>query len=156
VEESSIQQQMYPHATCFGCGPANPAGLHLASYAATDSAEGLVVAQFTPWSEHDNGIGYLNGGIIATVLDCHGGAAAIRHAYLQGWRQTPGAPYPYVTAGLDVRYLRPASLDQPSELRALVTDAQDDEVTVRAELWWDGKPRATGTSTWRRWRPRVV
>ena len=102
----SIQARLYPDATCFGCGLANPKGLHLQSYA----QEAAVVATFTPWPEHDNGLGYLNGGIIATLLDCHSGAAVLHEADRRGWEAFPGAAYSFVTAGLDVRYLRPAPL----------------------------------------------
>ena len=63
VTGASIQERLYPDATCFGCGLANPKGLHLRSYAQDD----VVVATFMPWPEHDNGLGYLNGGIIATA-----------------------------------------------------------------------------------------
>jgi hypothetical protein len=59
----SIQEALYPELTCFGCGHANPDGFHLRSY---DDGE-RVVAEFTPWPEHDAGFGFLNGGIIATV-----------------------------------------------------------------------------------------
>ena len=64
----SIQETYYPDLTCFGCGHANERGLHLRSY----EVDGVVQGTFTPWPEHDNGGGYLNGGIISMVLDCHG------------------------------------------------------------------------------------
>ena len=73
-----------------------------------------VTASFTPWPEHDNGLGYLNGGIIGTVLDCHSAAAVMLEAERSGWPPLPGADLSYVTAGLDVRYLRPAPLHDPS------------------------------------------
>ena len=60
----SIQETYYPDLTCFGCGHANERGLHLQSY----EVDGAVRASFTPWPEHDNGGGYLNGGIISTLL----------------------------------------------------------------------------------------
>ena len=62
----SIQERLYPQLMCFGCGPANPKGLQLRSF----PADGFVTASFTPWPQHDNGTGYLNGGIIATVQPC--------------------------------------------------------------------------------------
>ncbi len=64
---ASIQERLYPTLTCFGCGHTNPKGLKLRSYLAGKA----VVATFVPFPEHDNGVGYLNGGIISTVLDCH-------------------------------------------------------------------------------------
>ena len=65
VQGLSIQERLYPQLTCFGCGHANARGLKLRSY----PGDGVVTAAFEPWPEHDNGFGFLNGGIIATVLD---------------------------------------------------------------------------------------
>lgn len=148
--EPSIQERLYPTMTCFGCGHANPDGLQLRSY----PADGYVTASFLPWPQHDNGLGYLNGGIIATVLDCHSAAAVIDEADRRGWTAEGGLALPYVTAGLDVRYLRPAPLHEASELRAVITSADPDVMTVDVELVWDGKPRTTASALWKRWRPR--
>src|SRR5215218_3943555 len=99
--EQSLQERYLADMRCFGCGPANEKGLRLRSHAADD---GVVTAQFTPWPEHDNGVGYLNGGIIATILDCHSAAAVTHEAFVRGWPALGAAKLPYVTAGLDVRY----------------------------------------------------
>lgn len=147
----SIQQRLYPDLPCFGCGPANDKGLQLRSF---PGADGAVVARFTPWPEHNSGLGYLNGGIICTVLDCHSAAAVMHEAQLRGWPPLPGAALAYVTAGLDVRYLRPSPLQDTVDLRAVVTDAGEAEMTAEVELIWDGKTRAAATAHWKRWRPR--
>jgi acyl-coenzyme A thioesterase PaaI-like protein len=149
-EEPSLQQRYFPELPCFGCGPANARGLQLRSYPQGE----VVVATFQPWPEHDNGLGYLNGGIIATLLDCHSAAAVIREAYLRGWPALPGAPLPYVTAGLDLRFLRPSPLREPVTLVAQVTEADEPEISARVRLEWDGKTRAEAASVWKRWRPR--
>jgi len=146
----SIQERFFPGTTCFGCGPANAKGLRLRSF----PGDGAVVATFVPWPEHDNGLGYLNGGIIGTVMDCHSGAAMVLEAEKRGLRGPGDAQTPYVTAGLDIRYRRPAPLTEPSELRAVIVSADGDQMTVEVELSWDGKPRATATALWKRWRPR--
>ena len=146
----SIQELLYPGLACFGCGPANAKGLQLRSY----PVEGVVVARFTPWPEHDNGLGYLNGGIISTVLDCHSAAAVLWEANQRQWEPLPGAALAYVTAGLDVRFLRPSPLSSAVELRAQVGDASESQMTCEVELKWDGKVRATATAVWKRWRPR--
>lgn len=150
-EAASIQQRLFPELPCFGCGPANARGLQLRSYPAAD---GTVTASFLPWPEHNNGLGYLNGGIIATLLDCHSAAAVTHEADVRGWRSIGDAALPYVTAGLDVRYLRPSPLDEPVTLRAVIASADETEMTASVELLWDGKPRAAATATWKRWRPR--
>ena len=149
--DQSLQERYYPDLPCFGCGPANERGLRLRSYPRGD---GLVTAQFTPWPEHDNGLGYLNGGIIATVLDCHSAAAITHEAFLRGWPPLPGAALPYVTANLGVSYLRPAPLTETVELLAEVTEAGEAEMTAHVRLEWDGKTRAEVTAVWKRWRPR--
>ena len=146
----SIQERLYPDLPCFGCGHGNDKGLRLRSY----PADGFVTAEFTPWPEHDNGLGYLNGGIISTVLDCHSAAAVMLEAERQGWPPLPGAALAYVTAGLDVRYLRPAPLGETVELGAVVTSATEAEMVVDVELRWEEKVRAQATATWKRWRPR--
>ena len=146
----SIQEQLYPDLPCFGCGHGNPKGLKLRSY----PADGYVTATFTPWPEHNNGLGYLNGGIISTVLDCHSAAAVTLEAERRHWPALPGAALPYVTAGLNVRYLRPSPLFEPVELRATITSAAEAEMTAEVELIWDAKPRAAATAVWKRWRPR--
>lgn len=150
VDALSIQDRLFPTMNCFGCGPANPRGLRLKSYL----GEGCVTATFVPWPEHDNGMGYLNGGIIATVLDCHTAAAALNEASLRGWEAYPGAAVPFVTAGIDVRYLRPSPLDRAVELRAFVIESSEAEIVCDAELRYDDKVRATGHAVWKRWRTR--
>jgi acyl-coenzyme A thioesterase PaaI-like protein len=146
----SVQERLYPALRCFGCGQANPKGLRLRSY----PTDGAVVASFTPWPEHDNGLGYLNGGIIATVLDCHSAAVVMLEAERHQWMARPGAALPYVTAGLDLRYLRPSPLQATIELRGVVASADEAEIVADVELLWEGKTRAAATARWRRWSPR--
>ena len=51
---------------CFGCGPANPVGLHLSFLLAEDQS---VVCQPTVADTFEGPPGLLHGGIIATLLD---------------------------------------------------------------------------------------
>jgi len=148
---TAIQDTYFPDLTCFGCGPANADGLRLKSHPVGDLG---ATAEFTPWPQHDNGLGYLNGGIIATLLDCHSAAAVVHVARLRDWAPLAGAPLPYVTAGLDVRYRRPAPLHEPVSLRAEITEASPEEMTCHVWLEWEGKVRAEADALWKRWRPR--
>ena len=147
----SIQDRLYPDLPCFGCGPVNERGLRLKSYP-TD--EGDVVAKFAPWPEHDNGTGFLNGGIIATVLDCHSAAVVTHEAERRGWTAADGALLPFLTAGIDVRYRRPSPLREPVQLRGRLIEADESQMTAAVELWWQDKVRAEATALWKRWRPR--
>ena len=146
----SIQESLYPELTCFGCGHANPSGFHLRSYRDGD----VTVAEFMPRPEHDNGFGFLNGGIISTVLDCHGAAVVMWEASEREWHAEPGAPVPFITAGFDVRFLRPTPLGPPVRLVGTPVSVDESEIVVGSELEVDGKTRATMTATWRRFRPR--
>jgi acyl-coenzyme A thioesterase PaaI-like protein len=146
----SVQERLYPTIPCFGCGLGNTKGLRLRSYADGDE----VTARFVPWPEHDNGLGFLNGGIIATLLDCHSAAAVMAEADRRGWPPLPGAALSYVTAGLSVAYLRPAPRDAEVVLRGRVTSAGEDEMRAEVELHFEGKVRARADALWKRWRPR--
>ncbi|GAA4690386.1 PaaI family thioesterase [Nocardioides nanhaiensis] len=149
--DRSLQDVYFPELRCFGCGPANADGLRLRSFA---DGDGRAVARFTPSPHHDNGLGHLNGGIIATLLDCHSAAVVTHEAHERGWPPLPGAALPYVTAGLDVSYLRPAPLEHAVELSASVLSATEAEMTVEVVLAWDGRDRSRATALWKRWRPR--
>ena len=67
-------QDYYPEAFghCFGCGAENPHGLHIKSYW-NDDANDATIAFYTPQPYHTGGYpGYVYGGLIAAILDCHG------------------------------------------------------------------------------------
>jgi uncharacterized protein (TIGR00369 family) len=145
----SVQEQLYPGLTCFGCGPGNAAGLGLRSYA----ADGAIEARFQPRPEHDNGAGYLNGGIAATLIDCHSAAAVYFTAHQRGWIQHPGS-MPYVTAGLEVAYRRPAPLGSILRLTAAIAEAAEAELVAEIEVISDGKVRSAGRVRWQRLRVR--
>jgi acyl-coenzyme A thioesterase PaaI-like protein len=146
----SIQESLYPELRCFGCGHANPKGFHLRSF-----REGEVtVAEFIPWPEHDNGFGFLNGGIITTVLDCHTAAVVMWEADQRGWTADEGALVPFITAGFDVRFLRPTPLGPPVSLTAHAVEISEKTIVVDAELTVEDKTRATMRATWARFRPR--
>jgi len=55
---------------CFGCGPANPQGLHLTFTTDTsDAAKPIATAQFQLDRIHEGPPGHIHGGIVATLLD---------------------------------------------------------------------------------------
>ena len=138
----SIQESLYPESTCFGCGQSNPDGLRLKSYRAEDG----VVASFIPRESHSNGMGSLNGGIIATVLDCHSGAVVLLES--AGGDSSLGELW--VTAGLEIRYRLPTFLDAPCELHARIIERTDSSMRVSATLSMDGKTRVQAESRWAR------
>jgi acyl-coenzyme A thioesterase PaaI-like protein len=146
----SIQESLYPDLTCFGCGHSNPDGFHLRSYRSGE----VTVATFTPRPEHDNGFGFVNGGIITTALDCHTASVVMSEADRNGWRADRGAPVPFITAGIEVRFLRPTPLGPPLSLRAEPVEVSETAIVVSAELIYEDKVRATMVANWLRFHPR--
>ncbi len=128
---------------CFGCGADNPDGLQLKSRWQGN----VVVADWTPHPEHAAGPKHiLNGGIIATLLDCHGVGTAIAEAYRREDRPMSSDPEIwYATASMTVEYLRPAPIGGPVHLAAHVTEVVERRTTVECSLEADGKPRARAT-----------
>ena len=56
-----------PENPCFGCGAANPRGMHL--HFETDEERQRIVGRFRLGAEYQGAHGFIHGGIIATVLD---------------------------------------------------------------------------------------
>ena len=151
TQELSIQERLYPQLDVLRVRACERQG----AQAAQLSGEGSVTAAFEPWPEHDNGFGFLNGGIIATVLDCHSGAAVFHRAHLLGMDPPQGAPLLFVTAGLDLRYLRPVPLGQVLEAsrRGGLGGRRRDDRRGGAGAG-TASPCAAASVLWRRWRPR--
>jgi acyl-coenzyme A thioesterase PaaI-like protein len=125
-------QDLYPDdfAHCYGCGRHNPHGHQLKSHWDGDET----VAVFTPQPYHTSVPGFVYGGLIASLLDCHamGTAAAARHRTDGG---AEGAPLRrYVTASLKVDYLRPTPLGVPLEVRGRAREVKGRKVVVEAWL----------------------
>jgi len=137
-EGLSLQERYGPHTICFGCGPANPDGLHIRSFAQGDSDE--VVADWRPSPSHEAFPGVLNGGIIGTLLDCHSNWTAA-YSLMQG--RGSEKPPTTVTADYAVKLLRPTPTDGPVHLRARVVESTDDRATVEATLEAGGQVTAT-------------
>ena len=135
-------QDGIPNNHCFGCGSLNPQGLAIKSY---PEGEGTVCT-FLPSAHHMAGPTHvLNGGIIATVIDCHAVCTAIADAYRAAGREIGTAPLIWcVTASLRVDYLAPTPIGEPVELRARVREAKGRKRVVECELSSGGAVRARG------------
>ena len=137
---TSLQEQYGPDSICYGCGPANPRGLHIRSFPEGDE----VVAEWHPEPHHHAFLNVLNGGVIGTLLDCHCNWTAAYH--LMGKRGADKPPTT-VTADYHVRLLRPTPTDSLIRLRAHVVDSTDDRATVEGTLEANGVVTATCRAT---------
>lgn len=127
-------QDAWLEATCFGCGPANPHGLHIKSYWTQDGS--AVVATFHPTPQYNAGFdNVMYGGLVASLIDCHSIWTAIAYAYREEGRPHGSLPaISFVTAQLDVRYLKPTPLDQPIYLRAVLQESEGRRSKIFCEL----------------------
>jgi acyl-coenzyme A thioesterase PaaI-like protein len=123
-------QDDWPEAAscCWGCGKNNTHGLQLKSYWEDDET----VATFIPQEHHLAFPGILNGGIISTIIDCHGTGTA--NAYVQ---KTKGSisNIMQVTTSLSVKFKRPTPVDKPVTLRAQVKEVDGNRITVSCSLY---------------------
>jgi len=136
-------QDYYPDevARCYGCGRLNEHGLQIKSYWQGDEA----VATYTPRPYHTAIPGYVYGGLIASLIDCHSTGTASAAMYrAQGRPMDSQPPLRFVTASLHVDYLRPTPIDGPLELRARVLEIKDRKVVVHTDLSAGGQVCARG------------
>jgi acyl-coenzyme A thioesterase PaaI-like protein len=136
-------QDYYPdeYSVCYGCGRLNEHGLQIKSYWDGDEA----VCHFEPKPYHTAVSGFVYGGLIASLIDCHAtgtGAAAAHRAQNRPMGSEP--PLRYVTASLHVDYLRPTPINTTLELRARVEELKRRKVTITCDLLADGQVCAKG------------
>lgn len=121
-------QNFYPDeiAICYGCGRLNQHGLHVQTY--WNGEEGI--ARFTPKPYHTAFPGFVYGGLIASLIDCHSMGTAIAATYHAEGRAPGTEPeVTYVTGNLNVSYFKPTPISAELLLRARVT-----EITAKKAL----------------------
>ena len=104
---------------CFGCGPANPIGLHLDFMLAED---GHVVCDAVICADFEGPKGYVHGGMIATLLDETMSKAVRSHGVVG------------MTRHLEVDYLRPVPSKSSIRLEAWLTHAEGRKHWARARI----------------------
>jgi len=130
--ERSLQETYAPNARCFGCGPANPRGLHIRSYVQDD----VVIADWKPEPYHEAFEGYVNGGIIGVLFDCHSNwTATYSLMKRKGLSAAPGT----VTAEYCVTHLSPTPSNRTLRLVSKIVDISDKKAMVETTLNVDGK-----------------
>ena len=115
------------HSVCYGCGRLNSDGLKIKSHWKGDES----VCTFMPRPYHTAIQGYVYGGLIASIIDCHGtGTAAAASYRAAGVAMDSETDFRFVTASLHVDYLRPTPIDAPMELRGRVKEIKGRKVVV--------------------------
>jgi len=125
-------QDYYPDvmAHCYGCGRLNEVGHQIKSYWDGDES----VCRFLPKPYHIAIPGYVYGGLLASLIDCHGTGTASAASYRAERRGMDTEPaFRFLTASLHVDYLKPTPLGIELEIRARVKEIKGRKVTI--EEW---------------------
>jgi acyl-coenzyme A thioesterase PaaI-like protein len=136
-------QDYYPDelSYCYGCGRLNEHGLQIKSYWDGDET----IAVYTPLPQHIAIPGYVYGGLIASLIDCHSTGTASAASYRrEGREMDTQPPMRFVTASLQVDYLRPTPLGVPLEVRGQVEEIKERKVVVSTTLSAEGEICAKG------------
>ena len=136
-------QDYYPDdlAQCYGCGKHNPHGYQIKSY--WEAPE--TVSHFRPEAFHTAIPGFVYGGLIASLIDCHSTGTAAAAKYQEENREMDTLPANrFLTASLKVDYLKPTPINTTLEVRAKVKDIKGRKVTIESRLIANGEVCARG------------
>ncbi len=136
-------QDYYPEnvAHCYGCGALNEKGLQIRTFWEGEES----VTRYRPRPEHTAIPGYVYGGLLASLVDCHGTGTAAAAMYRQEGRPMDSLPaYRFVTASLHVDYLAPTPLGVELEIRGRVKELKGRRGVVEAALFAHGRKTGQG------------
>ncbi|MFH1984536.1 MAG: PaaI family thioesterase [Pseudomonadota bacterium] len=122
-------QDYYPDdvSHCYGCGRLNPHGLQIKSTWDGDAT----VCTFRPRPEHTAVPGFVYGGLLASLIDCHATGTAAAAAYREAGRPMDSSPpFRYVTASLQVDFLKPTPIDRQLLVRGTVAEIKGKKTVV--------------------------
>ena len=132
---STIFQDHMPGNICFGCGKNTKNGLHIKSYWSGKEAE----CKWIPKDNHQGWSGIMNGGIIATIIDCHCMGTAMAYAYKKENRSLGSEPeYRYATGTIKIKYLSPTP-NKPVRLSAQIKSYSEKKILITCHLLFENK-----------------
>ena len=132
---STIFQDYMPGNICFGCGKNTKNGLHIKSYWNGKDAE----CKWRPKDNHQGWSGIMNGGIIATIIDCHCMGTAMAYACKKENRSLGSKPeYRYATGTIKIKYLSPTP-NKPVKLSAQIESYSEKKTCIKGHLLFDNK-----------------
>ncbi len=141
VNKNFIQAYMEENI-CFGCGQNHPEGLKIESVWEKDA----MVCEWIPTEKYQGWKGLMNGGILATLMDCHTMATATAHAYkTENNRKWDTLPiYRYATGTMSIKYLKPTSIDKKIFLKAKIKEVKGKKTIIACEIWSGEEKTAEG------------
>lgn len=136
-------QDYYPEnvAHCYGCGSLNDHGHRIKTYWEGDES----VTRFAPEPYHTAIPGFVYGGLLASLIDCHSTGTAAAAMYRAAGREMDTLPaFRFVTGSLQVSYLKPTPLGVTLEIRGRVKEIKGRRVVVETTVLANGIATATG------------
>lgn len=127
-------QDYYPEnlAHCYGCGRMNEFGHRIKTYWEGDES----VTRYTPEPYHTAIPGFVYGGLLASLVDCHStGTAAAAMYRAEGRTMDSEPPFRFVTGSLHVDYLKPTPMGVELTLRGKVKEIRGRKVVVETTLY---------------------
>ncbi len=130
MNKSIYFQDYMPENVCFGCGH-NHEGLHIKSYWEGDQA----ICQWKSEEKYQGWSNLMNGGIIATLIDCHCMGTAMADAHKrEGNTLNTEREYRYATGTLTVKYLKPTP-NTVVKLQARVVEVKGRKTVLKCDLY---------------------
>jgi len=129
MNDSKYFQDHMPENVCYGCGH-NQDGLQIKSYWEGDEA----VCDWESEEKYHGWSNLMNGGIMATLVDCHCMGTAMAHAYKMEGRPLNSEPeYRYATGTLSVKYLKPTP-NTKVQLRATIAEVKGRKTVLKCDF----------------------
>lgn len=127
---------------CYGCGRLNSKGLQIKTY--WDGEETLT--RFRPEPYHTAIPGATYGGLLASLIDCHGtGSASLALVKENNIELKEGNAPRCVTASLKVDYKKPTPIDTILEIRGRIVEVKGKKVMIDAWITANGEITVTGS-----------
>ncbi|MFP7298173.1 PaaI family thioesterase [Neobacillus niacini] len=143
IVEHAIQDD-YPDdfAWCYGCGRLNKPGHHFR----TGWMGEKTITIYSPEPEHIALPGFVYGGVIASLIDCHGtGSASLALHKKNGCEAGEGTEPPrFVTASLNVDFVKPTPHGVPLKAIGVVHEIHPKKFRVETEVFANNELCARG------------
>lgn len=136
-------QDYYPEnlSHCYGCGSHNDHGHRIKTFWEGEES----VTRFMPQYFHTAVPGFVYGGLLASLIDCHSTGTAAAAMYRADGRAMDSLPaFRFVTGSLQVSYLKPTPLGHVLEIRGRVREIKGRKVVIESTVLVDGMATASG------------
>lgn len=137
-------QDIYPDdvAMCYGCGRLNDRGHHFRT--GWDGENTITI--YTPEPEHTAIPGFVYGGLLASLIDCHGTGSASLFLHIKNGHEIGDGTEPprFVTASLKIDFLKPTPHGVPLKAIGTVTEIHPKKFKVETIVYAEDSEVASG------------